>query len=101
MSVQFARPSVSDLMFQVFGRSVHPELLTVFDRRVFVTAGYVADVGICEAGHVASFRTDDGTVTEIAATRRSRCLAISVPIASGSRAAAHGRCDLTAESDMK
>jgi hypothetical protein len=69
MSVQYARPCVSDLAFQVFARSVHPELFVVYDSRCFVTDGYVADVRICEAGHVASFRIADGTVTEIAATR--------------------------------
>jgi Protein of unknown function DUF2617 len=69
MTVKYARPSVSDLAFQVFGRSVHPELFTVYDSRTFVTDGYVADVRICEAGHVASFRVGDGTVTEVAATR--------------------------------
>ena len=30
MNVDFARPSVSDLVFQAYGRSVHPELFQVY-----------------------------------------------------------------------
>jgi len=69
MNVKFARPRVSDLTFQVFGRSVHPELLTVFAERLFWHEDYTAIVSICEAGHAVSLRRDDETFTEIAATR--------------------------------
>jgi len=68
MSVSFARPDVSELTFQVFGRSVHPELTTVFARREFRHAAYTAELLICEAGHMVGFRSHDSTVTEIATT---------------------------------
>lgn len=65
MSVKFARPSVSDLMFQVFGRSVHPELFDVYAIREFWSDSYSADVSICDAGHVVAFRIGPMTVTEV------------------------------------
>ena len=68
MSVKFARPSVTDLMFQVFGRSVHPELFRVYAVREFWNETYSAEIRICEAGHVVAFRVGESTVTEIVAT---------------------------------
>jgi len=69
MSVQFARPKVTNMAFQVFARSVHPELFTVFRSRAFCRDDYLAEIRICEAGHIVSFRIRGATVTEIAATR--------------------------------
>lgn len=69
MNVKFARPNVTDLMFQVLERSVHPELLTVFAQRSFSGPAYRADVRICQAGHAVSLRRDGRTITEVAAPR--------------------------------
>ena len=69
MTVKFARPSLSELTFQVFGRSVHPELFQTFESREFECGLYSAAVHICEAGHLVAFRTHDSTVTEVAAPR--------------------------------
>ncbi|MFQ5732405.1 MAG: DUF2617 family protein [Planctomycetaceae bacterium] len=68
MSVKFARPSIADLTFQVFGRSVHPELFDVYAVREFWNDAYSVGVRICEAGHVVAFRLDELTVTEVVST---------------------------------
>lgn len=69
MHVKFARPHVTDLTFQVFERSVHPELLNVFAHRAFTANAYTADVRICDAGHTVGLRRAAGTITEVAASR--------------------------------
>lgn len=66
MPVRFARPNVADLVFQVFERSVHPELTTCYARQVFVRDDYLAEARICDAGHLVSLRNRNGTVTEVA-----------------------------------
>lgn len=70
MSVGFARPSSSNLVFQLYGRSVHPELLQVFAQAEITQCAYVATIRICDAGHTISFRHDHATVTEVTATRQ-------------------------------
>lgn len=69
MSVSFARPSVSNLVFHVYERSVHPELFTVFAETELWQDAYIAAIRICDAGHTVSFRFGTSTVTEIAAAR--------------------------------
>lgn len=66
MNVQFARPNVSDLVFQVYDRSIHPELATTFAGRAFAHHHYLAEVRICDAGHFVALRMANATITEIA-----------------------------------
>lgn len=70
MSVGFARPSSSNLVFQLYGRSVHPELFQVFAQAQIWQSGYVATLRICDAGHTVSFRYGHTTITEVTATRQ-------------------------------
>jgi hypothetical protein len=67
MSVGIVRPSVSELVYHFFDRSIHPELFQVEQQQVIRQPDYVADVAICEFGHRASFRVADGTLTEVVA----------------------------------
>ena len=71
MSVGFVRPSVSELVYHFFERSVHPELFRVEQKKVIRQPNYVADVAICEFGHSVSFRVPGGTLTE-AVTRQGQ-----------------------------
>lgn len=57
-------------MFQLYGRSVHPELFQIFAQAQIWQSGYVATVRICDAGHTLSFRYDQTTITEVTATRQ-------------------------------
>lgn len=70
MTVQFARPDVAELTFQVFERSVHPELTAAFARRRFEQEDYTAEICIGEAGHVIAFCRPSVTLTEVAASRQ-------------------------------
>jgi len=69
MSVQFARPDVSELVFYLFGRSVHPELMTVHAETTIWQDDYSATISIADDGHVLSFRCRGETVTEVTAAR--------------------------------
>lgn len=65
MHVDAARPKVSELMFHVYERSVHPELFQVYKEQDIWCDTFWAQIQICEAGHTVSFRTARQTVTEV------------------------------------
>lgn len=65
MSVSFARPDVSNLLFYVYSRALHPELFSVQAERKITGPNYEVVVQICEAGHVLNFRQDGQTLIEI------------------------------------
>ncbi len=67
MPVSVVRPDVSDLVFRLFGRSVHPELFDIRAGATFTLEGYRATVSLCDAGHFVSFRSGDRTLTEVLA----------------------------------
>jgi hypothetical protein len=69
MSVEIVRPKVSELVYHLFERSIHPELFDVQQRKVIRQPDYVAEVSICEFGHAVSFRVGDRTMTEVLARR--------------------------------
>ena len=69
MAVSFARPDVSDLVFHLYGRSLHPELFEVFAESQIDQDDYSAVIQICKAGHVVSFRTHGQTISEVTTTR--------------------------------
>lgn len=63
-----ARPKVAELVFHVYGRSLHPELFDVFATRTVERAEYQAKIDITSAGHVVTWRSGDLTLTEVAAS---------------------------------
>lgn len=66
MRVDFARPDVGTLVFRLFGRSVHPELFDTFARTEIKQNSYTANVLICDAGHMLSFRHNGQVLCEVA-----------------------------------
>jgi hypothetical protein len=73
-----ARPKVAELVFQLYGRALHPELLEVY-RSMRVErgdpeasapdqVGYEARVEITSAGHVVTWRRGKLLLTEVAAS---------------------------------
>jgi len=60
------RPKVAELAFQLFGRSLHPELFEVFKSRKIERGGYTAKIDITSAGHVVTWRYAGITLTEVA-----------------------------------
>lgn len=62
-----ARPKVAELVFQLYGRVLHPELFEIQCSRTIDRGGYAATVAITNAGHLVTWRKDGLTLTEVAA----------------------------------
>ncbi len=67
MSVYSLRPRVSDLVFQLYGRPLHPELFDILAVRKVRREDYELTVQITRTGHVISFENRDVFLTEVAA----------------------------------
>ena len=61
------RPKVAELVFQLYGRPLHPELFQVCQTRTVKRQNYQAKVDITTAGHVVTWRYAGLTLTEVAA----------------------------------
>ncbi len=62
------RPKVAELAFQLYGRSLHPELFEVHGTRLIERGGYTAKIDITSAGHIVTWRYGGLTLTEVAAS---------------------------------
>ena len=60
------RPKVAELVFQLYGRPLHPELFEVYGSRVVRRGEYEARISITTAGHVVTWRRNALTLTEVA-----------------------------------
>jgi hypothetical protein len=60
------RPKVAELVFQVYGRALHPELFQVCSTRTVQRGKYEAKIDITTAGHVVCWRYAGLTLTEVA-----------------------------------
>src|ERR687884_210726 len=67
MGVYFLRPRVSDLVFHLYGRPLHPELFDILAVRKIQREDYELTVRITRTGHVISWENRDVHLTEIAA----------------------------------
>ncbi|HHK42602.1 MAG TPA: DUF2617 family protein [Planctomycetaceae bacterium] len=63
-----ARPKVAELSFQLYGRSLHPELFEVFQSRTIDRGPFSAQIHITSAGHVIAWKWNNQTMTEVAAS---------------------------------
>lgn len=59
------RPKVAELVFQLYGRALHPELFECYESREVHRGGYHAKVDITSAGHLVTWRYDGLTLTEV------------------------------------
>lgn len=64
------RPKVAELAFQLYGRSLHPELFEIHRTRTVERGGFQAKLEITSAGHVITWRYQGLTLTEVAASRQ-------------------------------
>jgi hypothetical protein len=67
MGVHSLRPPVSDLVFQLYGRPLHPELFDIRATRRVQRDGYELVVRITRTGHVISWENADVYLTEVTA----------------------------------
>jgi len=61
------RPKITELVFRLYGRSLHPELFQVFQSRTIERGEYKATVQITGAGHLVTWNYGEITLTEVAA----------------------------------
>jgi hypothetical protein len=67
-AVLTVRPRVAELVFQLYGRALHPELFEVCQTRSVRRGDYEAKIDITSAGHVVTWRYGGLTLTEVAAS---------------------------------
>ena len=67
MGVPLVRPPVSDLIFQLYGRPLHPELFDILATRRVKHEDYEVMVRITRTGHVISWENEDVHLTEVTA----------------------------------
>src|SRR3954466_16168872 len=67
MSAILIRPPVSELVFQVYGRPLHPELFDILTVRKFQRDNYELRIWITRTGHVITWENEDVLLTEVAA----------------------------------
>lgn len=67
-AVLTVRPKVAELVFQLYGRSLHPELFEIHTSRSISRGDYQATIDITSAGHVVTWRYLGLTLTEVAAS---------------------------------
>lgn len=67
MSVHLLRPRVCDLVFQLYGRPLHPELFETLAQRRVSREDYELSVQITRTGHVITFEDRRGHLTEVTA----------------------------------
>jgi hypothetical protein len=67
MGVDFLRPPVCDLVFQLYGRPLHPELFDILAVRTIHREDYDLVVRITRTGHVISWENADVHLTEVTA----------------------------------
>jgi hypothetical protein len=60
------RPKVGELVFQLYGRALHPELFEIRATRSIDRGSYSASISITTSGHLITWRKDGLTLTEVA-----------------------------------
>jgi hypothetical protein len=60
------RPKVAELVFQLYGRALHPELFEVCSSSTVQRENYEAKIDITGTGHVITWRRAGLTLTEVA-----------------------------------
>ena len=67
MNVDIVRPPVGELVFQLYGRPLHPELFDILAVRTICREDYRLTVRITRTGHVISWENRDVYLTEVTA----------------------------------
>ncbi|HYO26175.1 MAG TPA: DUF2617 family protein [Lacipirellulaceae bacterium] len=62
-----ARPKIAELVYQLYARSLHPELFESHQSRTVERGGYKATIQITSAGHMVAWQYGGLTLTEVAA----------------------------------
>jgi hypothetical protein len=68
MNLQVCRPPVGDLVFQVYGRPLHPELFETFALHRIEREDCELTLRITRSGHVITWQNSQTCLTEVAAS---------------------------------
>src|ERR1700722_17437396 len=68
MNTFLVRPPVSELVFQLYARPLHPELFDILTVRKFQREDWEVRIWITHTGHVITWANEDVLLTEIADT---------------------------------
>ena len=60
------RPRVAELVCQLYGRSLHPELFDIHQTQTYERGKYKASVRITSTGHLVTWQVGDLLLTEVA-----------------------------------
>lgn len=71
MNALLVRPRVAELVFQLYGRPLHPELFDILTVRKLEREGYELRIWITRTGHVITFENEDVLLTEVADIEQS------------------------------
>jgi hypothetical protein len=66
MNALLVRPRVADLVFQLYGRPLHPELFDILSARKVQRADFELRIWITRTGHVITWENEDVLLTEVA-----------------------------------
>ena len=66
MNAFLVRPRVAELVFQLYGKPLHPELFDILAVRKFQREDYELRIWITRTGHVITWENEDVLLTEIA-----------------------------------
>ena len=66
MNALLIRPRVAELVFQLYGRPLHPELFDILTVRKVQCQGYELRIWITRTGHVITWENEDVLLTEVA-----------------------------------
>ena len=78
-AVLSVRPRVTELVYQLYGRSLHPELFEICETRTVSRGEYTATICITTSGHLVTWRYHGQTLTEVATEKNSTTI-FPVPI---------------------
>jgi hypothetical protein len=59
------RPTVAEHAFHVFGRSIHPELFSIFRSKSIQRSNYSAKIEITSEGHIVTFVNRSVVISEV------------------------------------
>lgn len=66
MALLSTRPKISELVFGLYGRSLHPELFQIHSTRRLERENFDARIDVTSAGHVVMFKAGNHVFTEVA-----------------------------------
>jgi len=61
------RPKIAELTYQLYGRSLHPELFEIHQSRTVERGAYKARIQITSVGHIVAWQYGGITLTEVSA----------------------------------